>query len=317
MNKFKSVLKKEFSMFIEVKRNEGLKYNKEEYELLIIDNILYQNHIKTKKIDMDTFHLIMNNIPSKSQSVKKEIYSLIKQFSKYMEITGFDSIEYENMTFMISKSYVPVLFSEEQITMIFDACDKKVNEAKMTRYYKLYYTYSIILRLLYSCGLRVSEALKLTSEDIDFYLGSIKIYNSKRNMSRMIVLSDTMNYCLKTYIDCFNIRTGIIFCNTRGNQIDNAYLLKFYRDILKSLNFNTNATLHNLRHQFTNTTYNLMLTKGYDENVILAYLHRYLGHNSIKETEHYLQFTIDKKKKIIEANNSLSEYLFKDVMTNE
>nr|WP_261794238.1 tyrosine-type recombinase/integrase [Thomasclavelia saccharogumia] len=114
-----------------------------------------------------------------------------------------------------------------------------------------------------------------------------------------------------------NIRTGIIFCNTRGNQIDNAYLLKFYRDILKSLNFNTNATLHNLRHQFTNTTYNLMLTKGYDENVILAYLHRYLGHNSIKETEHYLQFTIDKKKKIIEANNSLSEYLFKDVMTNE
>ena len=71
MNKFKSVLKEEFSMFIEVKRNEGLKYNKEEYELLIIDNILYQNHIKTKKIDMDTFHLIMNNIPSKSQSVKK------------------------------------------------------------------------------------------------------------------------------------------------------------------------------------------------------------------------------------------------------
>ena len=27
MNKFKSVLKEEFSMFIEVKRNEGLKYN--------------------------------------------------------------------------------------------------------------------------------------------------------------------------------------------------------------------------------------------------------------------------------------------------
>ena len=44
---------------------------------------------------------------------------------------------------------------------------------------------------------------------------------------------------------------------------------------------------------------------------------RYLGHNSIRETEYYLHFTTDKKKKLIEADNNLSEYLFKDVIINE
>lgn len=317
MNNFKSILKEEFSMFIQAKRNEGLKYNNEEYKLLIIDDILYKNNIQTKKIDIDTFNLIMNNIPSNSLEVKKEIYSLIKQFSKYMKIIGIDTIEYENIIFTIPKSYVPVIFSDEQMIMIFKACDKKVTEAKMTRYYKLYYTYSIMLRLLYSSGLRISEVIKLTCKDIDFNLGSIKIYNSKRNISRMIILSDTMNYCLKVYADYFDIKTGILFCNTRGNQVDNSYLLKFYREILKELNLDTTATLHNLRHQFTNTTYSLMLKKGYDENVILAYLHRYLGHNSIRETEYYLHFTTDRKRKLIDADNNFSEYLFKDVIDDE
>jgi len=317
MNKFKSVFKDEFAMFIAVKRNEGLKYNKEEYKLLIIDDILYRNNIQIKKIDSNTFNLIMNSIPSESLSAKKEIYALIRQFSRYMKIIGFDTIEYEDITFIIKKNYVPVLFSDEQMLMIFDACDKKVNTSKNNRYYKLYYTYSIMLRLLYSCGLRVSEAVNLTCEDVDFNLGSIRIHNSKRNVSRMIVLSDTMKQCLMTYVNHFNIKSGVIFLNTRGKKVDSSYLLSFYRNILRSLVLNEKATLHNLRHQFTNTTYSLMLKKGFDENVIIAYLHRYLGHNTIKETEYYLHFTTDRKEKLITASSHLSKYLFKDVITNE
>ena len=56
-----------------------------------------------------------------------------------------------------------------------------------------------------------------------------------------------------------------------------------------------------------------MLKKGYDENVIIIYLHKYLGHKSIHETEYYLHFTDYNKSKLISINDSFSKKLYEGV----
>ena len=54
-----------------------------------------------------------------------------------------------------------------------------------------------------------------------------------------------------------------------------------------------------------------MLEKGYDENVIIVYLHKYLGHKSIAETEYYLHFT--DYNKLLETNDAFSKSLYEGV----
>ncbi len=56
-----------------------------------------------------------------------------------------------------------------------------------------------------------------------------------------------------------------------------------------------------------------MLEKGYDENVIIVYLHKYLGHKSIAETEYYLHFTDYNKNKLLETNDAFSKSLYEGV----
>ena len=48
--------------------------------------------------------------------------------------------------------------------------------------------YLLIGQLLYGCGLRISECLRLRIRDFDFDQGVIRIFNSKGNSSRLVPL---------------------------------------------------------------------------------------------------------------------------------
>ena len=56
-----------------------------------------------------------------------------------------------------------------------------------------------------------------------------------------------------------------------------------------------------------------MLEKGYDENVVIIYLYKYMGHKRITETEYYLHFTDYSKNKLLNINDSFSKYLYEGV----
>ena len=78
-------------------------------------------------------------------------------------------------------------------------------------------------------------------------------------------------------------------------------------------NLNPKSHIHALRHVFANNALNQMLEKGYDENVVIVYLYKYMGHKSITETEYYLHFTNYNQQKIISNNDLLSKKLYEGV----
>ena len=126
-----------------------------------------------------------------------------------------------------------------------------------------------------------------------------------------------MKECLENYIKLFNINEGLLFRNGRNKIIDNESLRNFYKKILNLSNLNYNSHIHDLRHCFCNKAFNQMLEKGYDENVVIVYLYKYMGHKSIHETEYYLHFVDYNKKKIIETNDIFSKKLYEGVDLSE
>ncbi len=182
---------------------------------------------------------------------------------------------------------------------------------------KLNFTYSIIVRLLYSCGLRISEVLNLTAGDLDIENNSINVFDSKNHVSRLVIFSDSMKQCFEKYIEICDIKDGMLFKNRKGKKIVYHTFRFYYKDMLAKANLNTDAKIHALRHIFANTAFNQMIEKGYNEGIIILYLQKYMGHKDIYETEYYLQFTDYNKQKMIEINDNFSKELYKGVIKND
>ena len=309
---FKSIFQNELNYFVKYKRSLGLKYENEISRLRYIDNILYNLNLKSKKITKETFYKLTERNNMHGENYARQ-YGVTKDFCKFLISNGYKNIYYENKKFNVINNYKPVIFSDDEIILLFRTMDEYKNQYIDKKYYKLYYSYSILFRLLYACGLRVSEVVKITISDIHFSENTINIIDSKRHISRLIVFSNSMKICLENYTKLFNIKNGLLFKNSRNKMISCESIRRYYDKILKSCNLNNKSRVHDLRHCFCNEALNQMLEKGYDENVVIVYLYKYMGHKTIVETEYYLHFTDYNKKKLIETNDTFSKSLYEGV----
>lgn len=313
---FKSIFKNELNYFIKYKRSLGLKYEKEISRLRYIDNILFDLKLKSKKITRETFYELTKRNNMQGENYARQ-YGVTKDFCKYLISSEHKNIYYEDKKFKVINNYKPVIFTDEKIITLFKTMDKYTKEFIGKKSYRLYYSYSILFRLIYACGLRVSEVVKIKIEDINFNQNTINIIDSKRHISRMIVFSTSMKKCLEDYIKLFDIQDGLLFRNMRNHIIRNNELNKYYKLILDNAKLNINSHIHDLRHCFCNKAFNQMLEKGYDENVVIVYLYKYMGHKYITETEYYLHFTDYNKNKLLKTNDTFSKSLYEGVDLGE
>lgn len=287
---FKSFFKDELNYFIKYKRSSGLKYENEIFRLKYIDNILYNLNLKTKKITKETFFKLIERNNMHGENYARQ-YGVTKAFCKFLITNGYKNIYYENKKFNVINNYKPVIFSDDEIIILFRTIDEYKNQCINKKYYKLYYSYSILFRLLYACGLRVSEVAKMTTDNINFSENTINIIDSKRHISRLVVFSNSMKICLENYIKLFNIENGLLFKNSRNKMIRCASIRKYYRNSINKIittlvndlkikyptYFKDNYFPHSFRHT--------KATHLYNNGTPLLYVKEFLGHNTISSTE--------------------------------
>ena len=309
---FKSIFKEELNNFISYKRSLGYDYKTEISRLKYIDNILFQLKLSHKSITKETFFELTKRNDMKEANYARQ-YGVTKDFCKFLISKEYKNIYYEDKKFNIINNYNPIIFNDNEIDMLFNTMDNYKNLHQNKKSYNLYYTYSIFFRLIYACGLRVSEGIKINIENVDFNENTIQIIDSKRHISRIVVFSDSLKDCLIHYINSLKLQKGLLFKNTRNNQLCKNQLRKYYRNIIIQAQLNNKSHIHDLRHCFCNKAFNQMLENGYDENVVIVYLYKYMGHKTITETEYYLHFTDYNKQKIINHNDTLSKKLYEGV----
>ncbi len=309
---FKSIFKEELNNFISYKRSLGYDYKTEISRLKYIDNILFQLKLRYKSITKETFFELTKRNDMKEANYARQ-YGVTKDFCKFLISNEYKNIYYEDKKFNIINNYNPIIFNDDEIDILFNTMDNYKNLHQNKKSYNLYYTYSIFFRLIYACGLRVSEGIKINIENVDFNENTIRIIDSKRHISRIVVFSDSLKDCLIHYINSLKLQKGLLFKNTRNNQLCKNQLRKYYRNIIIQAQLNNKSHIHDLRHCFCNKAFNQMLENGYDENVVIVYLYKYMGHKTITETEYYLHFTDYNKQKIINHNDTLSKKLYEGV----
>lgn len=150
-----------------------------------------------------------------------------------------------------------------------------------------------LIALIYSCGLRRSEAINMKLEDIDSKRMLIKVKGGKGKKDRYIQLSPHLLGLLRTYYkkDKPNL---YLFEGAGGKQYSVTSLLKVIKQSAYKAGIKKRVYPHILRHSFA--THNL------EQGIDIRYIQAWLGHSSIKTTEKYTQVSnnIFKFKNIID-----------------
>ena len=137
----------------------------------------------------------------------------------------------------------------------------------------------IMLSMIYACGLRRSELLKLKPNDILSDRGLIIIRQSKGKKDRVVPLSPLLLIQLRDYFKIYRPKTWLFEGDTIGQQYSERSLQLVLKRQLAKTTIKKDVTLHWLRHSYATH----LLENGTD----LRYIQELLGHKSSKTTEIY------------------------------
>ena len=162
------------------------------------------------------------------------------------------------------------------------------------------HTMHAVILLLATAGLRISEALHLTLQDVDLDDGVLSIRQSKFRKSRLVPLSGGTLEVLCRYHEC---RVAVVpagpaeafFVSGRGTAYSTGYIQGLFRDIAVQAGLREpqgrGPRLHDLRATFAVTRLLQWYRDGGNVMARLPSLSTYLGHACVSDTEVYLRIT--------------------------
>lgn len=217
-----------------------------------------------------------------SSSVARNIVTLNNFFNFLLMEKIIDKNPCEFIARPKLKKRLPDVLSIEEVDLLLDIKLETIFD----------YRNKAMLELLYSTGLRISEALNLTTRDIDFENDVVRCFG-KGSKERIVPISDYAKYYLKRYFDLRghllkNEINDWLFLNNHGKKLTRQGFSKALNNILKDKDIKKNVTPHMLRHSFATH----MLTNGAD----LRSIQILLGHESISTTMIYTHLSKEKIK---------------------
>ena len=208
------------------------------------------------------------------KTINRHIVS-IKNYFKYLERNDYiKNNPMNDITGLKTPKKMPRVLSVEDIDKLLDIELKDAYD----------YRNKAMLELMYSSGLRVSELLDLTINNIDFNMNLVRIFG-KGSKERIVPISDIATKYLDEYINLYrntlvkNKITDILFLNSRGNRLSRQGFFKILKQIALEKGINKEISPHVLRHSFATH----LLNNGAD----LRSIQTMLGHENIETTQIY------------------------------
>ena len=155
--------------------------------------------------------------------------------------------------------------------------------------------HKLILKMIYGCGLRVSEIVNLKKEDINFNECLIHVCLAKGKKDRFVKIPDSLKDELQNY--CAISQEEELFPSQRGGKLTTATIQAIVDQSAKKSGVTKEVYPHLLRHSFATH----LLENGTDLRII----QKILGHSDIKTTQIYTQISQQSIKNVRSPLDSL------------
>tara|TARA_B100001121_G_scaffold55583_1_gene49142 strand:+ start:1526 stop:2425 length:900 start_codon:yes stop_codon:yes gene_type:complete len=290
-----------------------------EYEI-----IEYQNHLKLERsLSDNSIEAYLNDIKKLTDFLKLRgndslKYSdvdtdIINDFIEYLYKLGISSYTQARIISGI-KSFFNYLVYEEKIlanpteliespklnkklpdTLNINEIDKILNSIDLSTYEGT--RNRAIIETLYSCGLRVSELINITIQNLYLDVGFIKVIG-KGSKERLVPIGSSaikhINIYLKNYRKSFKAisgNEGFLFLNRRGKKLSRNMIFIIVKQLSIKNNIEKNISPHTFRHSFATH----LIEGGAD----LRAVQDMLGHESITTTEIYTHLNKEYLREVV------------------
>ena len=320
--KFSSYLSELIIEFIAEKRSVGYKFIKGASLLKQLDQFLVsEQHLTDIKLTKETVLLWTKKRPHEKENTRSKRISIIRGLAEYMIRLGYEAYIYPTFAVKIGRyDYTPYIFSEEEIRKIFAVCDSyPTSNVSPNRHLIM----PLLFRILYACGLRISEALNLTLDDVNLEKGTLIIHETKFDKERIIPMAKSLIEQCCEYMEkvhSFEKETTFLFPSPYGGHYCTNTVYNWFRDILWKAGISHSGQgprLHDVRHTFSVHCLKRWVLKGEDLTNLLPYLSVYLGHEDLRGTQRYLRLTADLYPSIIESVEKNYSDLIPEATKNE
>jgi len=315
---YASIFTCEFTGYLALRKSQGHQHTRELHYFKTLDQYFIEKNILVKALTPDIVEGWLQSLPENMSVNTKIVYmSHYTQFAKYLGTLGITAFIPERS--VDDKSYVPYVFSADEILRLFTAADNVVSNAKTQHFTDI--DFPMILRLLYGCGLRLNEALRLRIADVDLKTGVLLVRNAKGNKDRLVPMDGTLTDIIRTFMLTRHSdmpSDSYIFPNRKGEPRSDAVFRVWFNLALKKagitkLNlprYSRNICPHCIRHTFAVTSFRKQERAGIDMYAAAPYLSTYMGHDKIYGTELYLHMTAENSEDVIEQTTAYSKGLF-------
>ena len=276
-----------FLLYLKIERNYSKNTIRAYKQDLIAFNefIKSYNNISIELIDRNTIQFYLSKLTKISAATLSRKLATIKSFYKYL-------VEQELIMNNVTKGIgfpkiskkLPNFLSEKEIKKLMKM--PKIHSKSPEKD-------QLILELLYSSGMRISELVTIKIRNILFDKGLIKVMG-KGSIERYVILGSYAKNALNVYLAKNKYNSGFLFPNERKNSTTgHISIRKVFNDIKKLLFITTGndgLSPHSIRH----TTATHLLENGTD----LISVKELMGHASLKSTQIYTHVKKKHMKKV-------------------
>lgn len=244
-------------------------------------NNFYQYLLKQKKVNSQK--AILRSFKKYIQHLKRDknvsqnylylVTVVLKKFFEFAEIKITDEIKAPKRTKSLPKS-----LNEQEVYDLIHAKDDNYDPEKSNPQNISRLRNKLILTLLYSTGLRVSELIKLKIPSIDEKERTIRV-RGKGEKDRIVIFDDNTLDLIHEYLDKRNMDSEYLFLSQEGNTLSSRYIQLMIKEYAKTAEITKKVTPHVLRHSFATH----LLKNGVDIRAI----QQLLGHSNLSTTQIY------------------------------
>ena len=329
---FKSVFKKQLTAFYHDHRaTRGTSVSLLE-NLHIFDNYLVRIGFCKQYFKEEDYEAWIKTMPHNKPITINRKTMAVRKFLLYMCSLGIECYVPKPVK-SPDCDFVPYIFSRDEVWKLFQAADRLRTAVRNKD--TILMAFPVLLRILYSTGMRIGECLKIKNRDVDFerHIINIDRENAKNGCQRIAVMRESLESSIRQYLRYRDLLPyeGLgnperpLIVSGLGKPPSQQSFQKWFVSALKLAGIpyrgnHQGPSIHCLRHSACVHALAKMVGAGKDSYVVLPILSAYMGHKNVSGTEHYIRLTQemypDIMKKDIQVTSGL-EYVVSHVIVNQ
>jgi integrase/recombinase XerD len=295
---FQSVLAPLMNQFLQEKHACGYAYREPTRILHRLDDFLVQERLTTLELPRSLARKWLAKKPHENAMTQQARIILVRHFSRFLLRAGYPGYVPESaLAARKPPPFVPRMLSDEELGKLFHAIDALEPTASSPLRHLVM---PEIFRLLYGCGFRAGEVLKLRVRDVDLDRGIITVRQAKFRKDRLVPPVLSLVNRLRRFAEHFSNRPpdAFFFPGASGRPFALRTVYTVFRKLLMQCGIahagrGKGPRIHDFRHLFAVHTLRRWYQTGEDLDAKLPLLATYLGHQHLSGTQRYLHLTAE------------------------